>query len=105
MTSERLFNSFIPPKDFYTAQTNFWLRPCDAARREPRSVEVEFVDFDDQKICQTCKDKYQKSKRHRKGHSPIDVVRRRATTYVVVTMSYVTAHPTSYDVVRSVNAP
>ena len=27
MTSERLFNSFIPPKKFYTPKTNFWLRP------------------------------------------------------------------------------
>ena len=27
----------------------------DAARCEPRSVEVEFVDFDDKKICQTRK--------------------------------------------------
>jgi len=30
----------------------------DAARREPRSVEVKFADFDDEKICQTCKDNY-----------------------------------------------
>jgi len=28
MTSERLFNSFISPKNFYTPKTNFWLRPC-----------------------------------------------------------------------------
>ena len=30
MTSERLFNSFIPPpqKKNYTPKTNFWLRPC-----------------------------------------------------------------------------
>ena len=27
MTSERLFNSFIPPKTFIPPQTNFWLRP------------------------------------------------------------------------------
>ena len=27
MTSERLFNSFIHPKNFYTPRTNFWLRP------------------------------------------------------------------------------
>ena len=27
MTSERLFNSFIPPKKT-KKQTNFWLRPC-----------------------------------------------------------------------------
>ena len=34
MTSERLFNSFIPPKKtLYSAKTNFWLRPwtcCEA---------------------------------------------------------------------------
>jgi len=30
----------------------------DAARREPRSVEVEFVDFDDDKIHQKRKDNY-----------------------------------------------
>jgi len=31
MTSERPFDSFIPPKNFYTPpqkKTNFWLRPC-----------------------------------------------------------------------------
>jgi len=28
MTSQRLLNSFIPPKNFYTPKTNFWLRPC-----------------------------------------------------------------------------
>ena len=30
MTSERLFNSFILPKNFYrpTPKANFWLRPC-----------------------------------------------------------------------------
>ena len=30
----------------------------DAARCEPRSVEVDFVDFDEEKICQTRKDNY-----------------------------------------------
>jgi len=38
MTPERLFNSFIPPKNFYTPKTNFWLRPwlvhCDHNRLE-----------------------------------------------------------------------
>jgi len=33
MTSEGLFNSFIPPQNFYTPphkkKTNFWLRPCN----------------------------------------------------------------------------
>jgi len=35
MTPERLFNSFIPPKNFYTPKTNFWLRPwlCDGWAR------------------------------------------------------------------------
>jgi len=39
MTSERLFNSFIPPqKTFITPKTNFWLRPCGS--------EVQKIDFD-----------------------------------------------------------
>jgi len=31
MASERLLNSFMPPKNFYTPKTNFWLRPWKTA--------------------------------------------------------------------------
>jgi len=94
----------------------WYIHPChlvDAARREPRNVEGELVDFHDEKICQKCKDNYQKPKRHRKRYpqSPscylyalicINVVRRHTTSddhddhVRGRTTSYVSAHPTSY---------
>ena len=51
MTSERLFNSFIPPpqkKNFYTprSQTNVWLRPSVSFRDQVAALPEIGLNFD-----------------------------------------------------------